>query len=131
MSRVRLAVTIRPEHDVRGAATALWSTGMDIVGIYYDSRLVIGDVDDSSIDIVKSVPGVLTVDNPANFIAACDHPSATIDTLTGLCRCIVCARCGQHTGNSNQGHYWAWCSVVRHNRDFHFCCPGDCELEAR
>lgn len=60
----------------------------------------------------------------------CDHPTATIDTRTGQCRCLVCARCDKHTGNSNQGHYWAWCSVTRSMRKFHFCCPGDCELEA-
>jgi hypothetical protein len=44
------------------------------------------------------------------------------------CRCIVCARCGHHTGNANQGHYWAWCKVEQRMRDFHFCCPDDCEL---
>lgn len=45
------------------------------------------------------------------------------------CRCVVCGRCGRHTGNSNQGHYWAYCKVTRGMRDFHFCCPNDCELE--
>jgi hypothetical protein len=45
------------------------------------------------------------------------------------CRCMVCGRCNHHTGNSNQGHYWAHCKVTRTIRDFHFCCPGDCELE--
>lgn len=68
----------------------------------------------------------------------------------GSCRCTVCARCGHHTGNSGQGHYWAWCKVLadraraqlaagetlsmaelmnRGEREFHFCCPGNCELE--
>lgn len=45
------------------------------------------------------------------------------------CRCVVCSRCGKHTGNSNQGHYWAFCKVTKSLREFHSCCPGDCELE--
>lgn len=66
------------------------------------------------------------------------------------CRCVVCPRCHHHTGNSHQGHYWAFCSALaarvraglapgetlppgefmkRATRDFHFCCPGNCELE--
>lgn len=45
------------------------------------------------------------------------------------CRCLVCGRCEKHTGNSNQGHYWAYCKVTKSRRDFHFCCPGNCELE--
>lgn len=57
-----------------------------------------------------------------------------VDPVTGdlvyRCRCLVCARCGHHTGNTSQGHYWALCSVTRTVREFHFCCPGDCELEA-
>lgn len=46
----------------------------------------------------------------------------------GGCRCVVCARCGHHTGNSHQGHFWAFCKVTRSIREPHFCCPGDCEL---
>lgn len=45
------------------------------------------------------------------------------------CRCIVCGRCGRHTGNATQGHYWAWCKVRRGVVDFHFCCPGSCSLD--
>lgn len=47
-----------------------------------------------------------------------------------VCRCIVCGRCGHHTGNSHQGHYWSFCAVTRTQREFHFCCPGNCQLEA-
>lgn len=61
----------------------------------------------------------------------CDHPTATFDMRTGKCRCIVCARCGKHTGNATQGHYWAYCKVTGETREFHFCCPDDCELEAK
>lgn len=43
---------------------------------------------------------------------------------------MLCARCEQQTNNRSQGHYWAWCKVTRSVREFHFCCPGDCELEA-
>lgn len=46
------------------------------------------------------------------------------------CRCMVCARCNHHTGNTNQGHWWAFCKVTRRNERFHFCCPDDCELLA-
>ena len=31
---------------------------------------------------------------------------------TTVCRCVVCARCGHHTGNSHQGHYWRACKVL-------------------
>ena len=62
----------------------------------------------------------------------CDADSPSVygnadGTLT--CRCLKCARCGKHTGNSTQGHYWAFCKVTRTKREFHQCCPGDCELE--
>ncbi len=79
-------------------------------------------------------------------------PSVYID---GTCRCIVCPRCGHHTGNSHQGHYWRTCKVLaarlreslapgstmspaeflnRTSREFHFCCPDPaygCEKEKR
>lgn len=62
-----------------------------------------------------------------------------------ICRCIVCGRCGHHTGNNTQGHFWKHCSVLarlyppkpgesfakyenRVSPDFHQCCPGNCEL---
>lgn len=45
------------------------------------------------------------------------------------CRCIVCGRCGRHTGNSTQGHYWGWCKMRRAMAEFHFCCPGACSLD--
>lgn len=47
---------------------------------------------------------------------------------TTACRCIVCARCGRHTGNATQGHYWGFCDVTKKIEKFHFCCPGNCEL---
>jgi hypothetical protein len=42
---------------------------------------------------------------------------------------FVCGRCRRPTGNRHQGHYWAFCQVTKTERDFHFCCPGDCALE--
>lgn len=48
------------------------------------------------------------------------------------CRCTVCARCGHHTGNNHQGHYWRWCKVTGTMREFHLCCKDPewgCELE--
>ena len=76
------------------------------------------------------------------------EPGGTI-----VCRCVVCSRCGHHTGNSHQGHYWAFCKVLaarvtaalepgevlaagelmkRACREHHFCCGNEfgCELEA-
>lgn len=68
----------------------------------------------------------------------CDAPAGTggayafSDGSGGLvfrCRCVVCARCGRHTGNSSQGHYWRFCKVTgEFEREWHFCCPGDCEM---
>lgn len=64
-------------------------------------------------------------------VEGCDAPDGPVyyDPHRGVtCRCIVCGRCGHHTGNSNQGHYWAFCHVTRKTEEFHFCCPDDCEL---
>jgi hypothetical protein len=72
---------------------------------------------------------------------------------TTRCRCVVCPRCGHHTGNAHQGHYWSFCKVLagriraglvpgetlpageftkRACREPHFCCGNEfgCELEA-
>lgn len=59
-----------------------------------------------------------------------------------VCRCLVCARCDKHTGNSNYGHYTKACKnvvgqgltvkgYIEAIKDIphHFCCPDDCELE--
>lgn len=47
----------------------------------------------------------------------------------GTCRCMWCSLCGQLTENRNKGHFWASCKVTKTDRDFHFCCPDDCQLE--
>lgn len=47
------------------------------------------------------------------------------------CRCIVCARCERHTGNNLLGHYTTCCQNRDVRQQVHFCCPGDCELDAR
>lgn len=74
---------------------------------------------------------------PHPSVPDCDAPEprpvyTLTNTRTGettlFCRCVVCARCGHHTGNSNQGHYWAWCKVSKQREEFHFCCPGNCDL---
>lgn len=64
----------------------------------------------------------------------CDAQSASIyvdgDGET-RCRCVVCARCGHHTGNAHQGHYWSFCKSTGKLEGFHFCCPGlPCEYPA-
>ncbi len=67
----------------------------------------------------------------ADEYGACDAPDlATATYLDGSCRCLVCARCGHHTGNSTQGHFLSFCKVTRTMRSPHFCCVSDCELEA-
>lgn len=65
-------------------------------------------------------------------IPVCDFPggSAAVSMVDGRCRCTVCPHCGHHTGNAHQGHYFTWCRVTQTDREFHFCCPGDCELAA-
>lgn len=45
------------------------------------------------------------------------------------CRCMWCGRCNKVTGNTTQGHFWAFCKVTGTMRDFHFCCPDNCALE--
>jgi hypothetical protein len=62
--------------------------------------------------------------------AGCDSLTATVHP-DGRCRCLVCARCGHHTGNTSQGHYWGFCKATKTIREHHFCCPGDCELETK
>ncbi len=51
------------------------------------------------------------------------HPDGVL-----ACRCLICARCNQHTGNTLQGHYTSLCRSTRGIRRGHFCCPEDCEL---
>lgn len=48
---------------------------------------------------------------------------------TGHChsRSSHCGRCGGCS--SYQGHYFKHCSVTKTDREFHFCCPDNCELE--
>jgi hypothetical protein len=64
----------------------------------------------------------------------CDAPDGGVYMGPGgtfICRCIICPRCGHHTGNNTQGHFWTWCKVVKNLGQVavpHFCCPDDCEL---
>lgn len=65
-------------------------------------------------------------------VEGCDAEDPPVYMKPGggwMCRCLVCGRCGHHTGNTSQGHYWRFCSVTKSMRDFHFCCPDDCSLE--
>lgn len=69
-------------------------------------------------------------------VPGCDAPSPPPvymnNSGTGyICRCLVCARCGHHTGNNTQGHYWKFCRRQLKSTKFHFCCPNDCELEEK
>jgi hypothetical protein len=62
---------------------------------------------------------------------ACDAPGPVSRERDGSCRCLICERCGHHTGNTSQGHYWGHCHVTRKIEAFHFCCPGDCALHPK
>lgn len=67
-------------------------------------------------------------------VAGCDAPAGEASVYfhydgTLICRCMICGRCGHHTGNSHQGHYWKFCNVTKKSETFHFCCPDACELE--
>ena len=90
--------------------------------------------------------------------SACDAGAGARSCLmpdgTAGGRCGVCRRCGNHTGNSHQGHYWRVCKVLAERlratlepgetlsfeerlrrtsrEDWHFCCGNEfgCELEA-
>ena len=39
-----------------------------------------------------------------------------------------CTRCGQPVGELSTGHYFEACQVTGLEGQFHFCCPGSCEL---
>ncbi len=42
-------------------------------------------------------------------------------------RASHCGHCGGCS--SYQGHYFSYCKVTKTDREFHFCCPDNCELE--
>lgn len=66
-------------------------------------------------------------------MSVCDYgPGASIYP-DGECRCLVCSRCGRHTGNATQGHYWLFCTKVGGVvEEFHFCCPDlPCDESSR
>ncbi len=72
----------------------------------------------------RLVPSCDAPDGPAYVLRVADG-----EPVYG-CRCVICGRCGHHTGNSTQGHYWSWCQVTRQREGFHHCCPGNCEINA-
>jgi len=54
------------------------------------------------------------------------HMERLIDWSLGM----ICARCGEHTGDNHQGHASNFCKKVGRMADeWHFCCPSlPCEL---
>jgi hypothetical protein len=72
---------------------------------------------------------------PGNPDPACDAPPESPASYEdGHCRCVICARCHHHTGNSHQGHYWSYCRLRRGPQGFHFCCPDPafgCSLDMK
>lgn len=92
-----------------------------------DSALKPGDVIDGRWEI-KGLIGMAA--EPGSECDA-EHPSVyQMPDGSTICRCVVCPRCHHHTGNAHQGHHWGFCSVTGTVRTPHFCCPGNCELEA-
>ena len=39
-----------------------------------------------------------------------------------------CPRCGRETEFLSAGHYQNGCLVTMTETEYHFCCPGQCEL---
>lgn len=66
------------------------------------------------------------------YVCDAPHPSIYVDADGNYhCRCVICARCGKHTGNAHQGHYWSKCKRTGRSEGFHFCCPDlPCEYPA-
>lgn len=100
---------------------------------YYWARPVEGGWDFEPVDSQKFLRATFSMTNAPG----CDAEIPSLYFSMGkdgapyiVCRCMVCGRCGRHTGNSHQGHYWSACTVTGSIREPHFCCPGDCELEA-
>jgi hypothetical protein len=74
----------------------------------------------------------------AHVIKRCDFGYGAPTYFVGLagngeaiyeCNCVVCNHCGHHTGNNTQGHWWSWCKATKTLEDFHYCCPGNCQLD--
>lgn len=71
----------------------------------------------------------------SELVPDCDAPDGPVyvmgyrdgEVVYG-CRCIICSRCGHHTGNGTQGHYWSYCQVTGQREGFHMCCPRNCEI---
>ena len=79
-------------------------------------------------------------------MSGCDAPNLPVyldNEGNYVCRCVICGRCGHHTGNSHQGHSWKLCKIQLKLHDkhsepilkcrkclskWHYCCPDDCEL---
>jgi hypothetical protein len=76
---------------------------------------------------------------PLPCSSASRYGSVYLAEQASLCECpecragrtMLCGRCNKDTYNNTQGHYWSFCNVTQTVREFHFCCPGDCELEAK
>ena len=78
------------------------------------------------------IGAVIGIEPAPGSVCDADAPSVyQMPDGTVACRCVVCPRCGQHTGNAHQGHYWGWCKVTGTIRAGHFCCGNEfgCELD--
>lgn len=70
---------------------------------------------------------------PLSLIAPDDTCQSVIcSRIDGRCVGSHCGRCG--APSSHQGHYTSFCRnrplphPIAPNAQFHFCCPGDCEM---
>jgi hypothetical protein len=110
-----------------------WVPGVMRVSVGTDDPdLFVRDLDQVKVEYTAELLlGKLTATQKAEVTLVtdrCDAPGGPM-YADGSCRCLICARCGHHTGNANQGHHWSLCRVTLTERAPHFCCPGDCELE--
>lgn len=64
-------------------------------------------------------------------------PTLEMDVLAGWRNSLAqasdwkCARCGQSIEGLSTGHYFGACLLTGQEGEFHYCCPGSCELHER
>lgn len=62
--------------------------------------------------------------------SSCDACATDHDEQTWRRLGMVCGRCGEHTGDHNQGHFGSYCKDLEVGAEYfiepHFCCPSQC-----
>ena len=55
-------------------------------------------------------------------------PTLPMETVTRENGPPHCPRCGRETEFLSAGHYQNGCLLTMQDSEYHFCCPGQCEL---